>query len=238
MKGPGGSTVSGTGASKGSTLVPVADSTKFNVGDTITIGSGVTTDTGTITAIGNGLVTLKSALNNGHASGEQITTTGGTAVLYQDLDLPQDACASGRVMRFGISSEPSLTTGQDPFVTGLSATGRLTSAASTSAFYGQPLVAWTPALGAQNYQVQWSQKPIGASSAYPFKAAGSIMTTSTSAVLPLTPGTWYYRVRGFDYNLPTGVQQMSWSDPQQLVVTKPTFKLAPVTKRKFKIVHP
>ena len=27
-------------------------------------------------------------------------------------------------------------------------------------------------------------------------------------------GTWYYRVRGFDYNLPTGVQQMGWSDIQ------------------------
>ena len=49
-------------------------------------------------------------------------------------------------------------------------------------------------------------------------------------------GTWYYRVRGFDYNLPTGVQQMGWSDPEQLVVTKPTFKLAPVTKKKFKVV--
>jgi hypothetical protein len=238
VTGTGGSTVSGAGASKGSTLVPVADPTKFNVGDSITIGTGLTTDTAAITAIGNGLVTIKSALNNGHAAGEPITTTGASAVLYQDLDLPQDACASGRVMRFGINSEPSLTTAQDPFATGLSATGRLTSAASTSAFYGQPLVAWTPALGAQNYQVQWSQKAPGATSSYPFKAAGTIMTTSTSAVLPLAPGTWYYRVRGFDYNLPTGVQQMSWSDPQQLVVTKPTFKVAPVVKKKFKIVHP
>ncbi len=34
-------------------------------------------------------------------------------------------------------------------------------------------------------------------------------------------GTWYYRVRGIDYNLPTGVQQMGWSDPEKLVVTKP-----------------
>jgi hypothetical protein len=62
------------------------------------------------------------------------------------------------------------------------------------------------------------------------------MTTSTSAVLPLGPGTWYYRVRGFDYNLPTGVQQMSWSDPQQLVVTKPTFSVSTQPKKQFKIV--
>ena len=86
--------------------------------------------------------------------------------------------------------------------------------------------------------MQWSQKAPGATSSYPFKSAGTIMTTSTSAVLPLTPGTWYYRVRGFDYDLPTGVQQMAWSDPQQLVVTKPTFKVAPVKKNKFKVVKP
>jgi hypothetical protein len=238
VSGGGASTVSGQGASKGSNLVAVADTTQFSVGDTITIGSGINSDTGTITALGNGLLTLKNPLNSGHASGEPISTTGSSAVVYQDLELPQDACASGRIQRFGISSEPSLTTAQDPFATGLSQTGRLTSAAETPAFYGQPLVAWTPALGAQNYQVQWSQKAPGATSSYPFKSAGTIMTTSTSAILPLTPGTWYYRVRGFDYDLPTGVQQMAWSDPQQLVVTKPTFKVGPVKKNKFKVVKP
>jgi hypothetical protein len=234
----GASTVVGPGASKGSTLVPVADATQFTVGQTVTIGSGVTSDTSAITAIGSGLVTVQTALNNGHAAGEPVTTTSAGGVVYRDLELPQDACAAGRVQRFGIASEPSLTTAQDPFATGLSSDGRLTSAATTSAFYGQPLVAWTPALGAQNYQVQWSKQAPGATSSYPFAAAGSIMTTSTSSVLPLTPGTWYYRVRGFDYNLPTGVQQMSWSDPEQLIVTKPTFKLAPVVKRKFKVLKP
>jgi hypothetical protein len=234
----GASTVVGPGASKGSTLVPVADATQFTVGQTVTIGSGVTSDTSAITAIGSGLVTVQTALNNGHAAGEPVTTTSAGGVVYRDLELPQDACAAGRVQRFGIASEPSLTTAQDPFATGLSADGRLTSAATTSAFYGQPLVAWTPALGAQNYQVQWSKQAPGATSSYPFAAAGSIMTTSTSSVLPLTPGTWYYRVRGFDYNLPTGVQQMSWSDPEQLIVTKPTFKLAPVVKKKFKVLKP
>ena len=62
------------------------------------------------------------------------------------------------------------------------------------------------------------------------------MTTSTSAVLPVpTPGTWYYRVRGFDYNLPTGAQQMSWSDPEKLVVTQPKFKIVTAPKTKFKV---
>jgi hypothetical protein len=56
-------------------------------------------------------------------------------------------------------------------------------------------------------------------------------------VLPLRPGTWWYRVRGFDYNLPTGAQQMGWSDPQKLVVSTPKFKVvaAPTKKRKFKV---
>ena len=47
----------------------------------------------------------------------------------------------------------------------------------------------------------------------------------TSAVLPLKPGTWYYRVRGFNYSLPTGAQQMSWSDPAKIVVAKPKFRV-------------
>jgi hypothetical protein len=53
------------------------------------------------------------------------------------------------------------------------------------------------------------------------------MTASTSVVFPkeLGPGTWWYRVRGFDYSLPTGAQQMSWSDPASLVVATPKFKL-------------
>jgi hypothetical protein len=44
-------------------------------------------------------------------------------------------------------------------------------------------------------------------------------------VLPLKPGTWYYRVRGFNYALPTGAQQMSWSDPARIVVAKPKFRV-------------
>jgi hypothetical protein len=162
----------------------------------------------------------------------------GLSIVYRDLELPQDVCAAGRVQRFGIESEPSLTAAQAPFATGLSSTGRLTSAVKTSAFYGQPLVAWTPALGAGIYQVQWSKKR------YPFVAetdprtsTKGFLTSSTSSVLPLTPGTWWYRVRGIDYNLPTGVQQMSWSTTQKLVVSAPKFKVVSTSpkKRTFKV---
>ena len=76
--------------------------------------------------------------------------------------------------------------------------------------------------------MQWGK------TAYPFvptvpggaKDSG-ILTSGTSAVLPLAkePGKWWYRVRGFDYSLPTGAQQMSWSEPAMVIVTKPTFRI-------------
>jgi hypothetical protein len=77
------------------------------------------------------------------------------------------------------------------------------------------------------YEVQWSKKR------YPFKAepnpqnqnALGTIVLGTSVVLPLKPGTWYYRVRGFNYGLPTGAQQMSWSDPARIVVAKPKFRV-------------
>lgn len=239
--GAAGTTVASPGASKGSTVVPVADSSQFQVGVTVTIGSGLVSDTSTVTAVGGGSITLGTALQFGHAIGEQVVVVG-NAVIYQDLELPQDVCQGDathppRIERFGIASEPSLTTAQVPFVTGLSVTGRLTSAAKRPTFYGQPLVAWTPALAADIYQVQWSK------TRYPFVPAPDprtnllgILTFATSSVLPLSPGTYWYRVRGFDYNLPTGVQQMSWSDPQQLVVSTPKFKLAPAPAKKFKVI--
>jgi hypothetical protein len=160
-------------------------------------------------------------------------TPAGAANTYQDLELPQDVCAAGRVQRLGISSQPSLTAKQQQFATGLSATGRLVSAAQTPKFYGQPLVAWTAALGASAYEVQWAHH------VYPFAARGARYTFGTSAVLPLRPGKWYYRVRGFDYNLPTGAQAMAWSTPTKLVVTAPKFRVTSVrhrSRRHFRVV--
>jgi hypothetical protein len=182
-------------------------------------------------------LTVSPALVAAHPAGEPVVRGGGS-LAYVDLELPQDVCAAGRVQRFGISTEPTLTTAQSPFATGLSSTGRLVSAAKTPAFYGQPLVAWTPALGADIYQVQWSKTK------YPFvpendprTSTKGYLTFSNSAVLPLTTGTWYYRVRGFNYNLPTGVQQMGWSDPEQLIVAPPKFKVTTTAKKKkFRIV--
>ncbi|HXH88639.1 MAG TPA: hypothetical protein VNI55_08545 [Gaiellaceae bacterium] len=141
-------------------------------------------------------------------------------VEYRETELPQDACQGGRVMRFGKTSPPVLTSGSArPFASGLSPTGRLVSAVrSKPSFYGTPLVAWQPALGAQDYEVQWSK------TGNPFKPVGNLKTPATSALLPLTPGTWYYRVRGFNTLLPKR-PQMAWSDPTALTITAPTFRV-------------
>ena len=215
--------VVGAGAQKGDKDVPVANTQGISAGDVVQIGSGPTADTATVDAVSRSQLTLASALANPHPVGETVTRTSGV-VVYHDLDLAQDACAAGRVERFGKASEPSLTSSNEVFATGMSVDGRLTSARHTTAFYGQPLVSWTPALGANAYEVQWSKTQ------YPFKpeafgTANGYVTTGTSLVLPVAPGTWYYRVRGFDYSLPTGSQQMSWSDAAKLVVAKPKFKI-------------
>ena len=139
---------------------------------------------------------------------------------YYDMDLAQDVCAAGRVQRFGISSQPSLTGGSGrAYASGLSASGHLVSGAHTAKFYGQPLVAWTPAVNAWGYELQWAKH------AYPFNAVGTHLTFATALVLDLKPGTWYYRVRGFDYNLPTGAQEMGWSTPTKIVVARPRLKI-------------
>ena len=91
---------------------------------------------------------------------------------------------------------------------------------NTGAFahYGSPLVTWDPASGAVGYEVQWSR------SSYPWRSAGSIRTPATSAMLPLAPGTWYYRVRGINDSL-RGNQMMSWSAPTSIAITRPSFKV-------------
>jgi hypothetical protein len=225
-------TVGSSGSKAADTSLPVSSGAGFSAGDTISIGVGGTAETATLTSVSGDTLTLAAATKFGHGAGEPVVRTGGSLV-YQDLELPQDVCAAGRVMRFGKASEPSLTSSGQLFATGLSSDGRLTSAVHTTAFYGQPLVSWTPALGAEAYEVQWSKAK------YPFtpEAAPSgglgFMTFATSAVLPVGPGTWWYRVRGFDFSLPTGAQQMSWSDPARLVVAKPKFKIVvPTTTSK------
>jgi hypothetical protein len=223
--------VGAAGAKALDVSLPLTSAAGINPGDTVMIGTGATQESGVVTSVSGNSITLAVGLKFGHGLGEPVVRSGGSFE-YQDLELPQDVCAAGRVMRFGKESEPSLVASGQLFATGLSSDGRLTSAVHTTAFYGQPLVSWTPALGAEVYEVQWSKIQ------YPFTpqptSAGTlgILTSSTSVVLPVGPGTWWYRVRGFDYSLPTGAQQMSWSDPAKLVVAAPKFKLVGTTAPK------
>ena len=137
--------------------------------------------------------------------------------LYRETELPQDACQSGRVMRFGKATPPIVTSTTRPFASGLSPKGRLISAArATPTFYGTPLVAWESVLAAQEYEIQWSK------SANPWRPLGSLVTGATSSLLPLEPGSWYYRVRGYNHSF-LKRPQMAWSTPTALKVSKPTF---------------
>jgi hypothetical protein len=141
-------------------------------------------------------------------------------IVYYDQDVPQDACAAGRIASFGKVSEPVVTANGLPYASGLSTKGRLFGASSKRpVFASSPLVAWQSALGASAYEVQWSK------SAYPWRPEGNLFTFSTSANLPLKPGAWYYRVRGIDLSLPNGSAQMSWSDRLPIVIAKPKFKV-------------
>lgn len=222
------STTTAAGADIGATTLTVAGAAGFASGDVVVVGNSSNSETLTITAVNGNTLTFATATKQGHGIGEPVVRSSGN-LIYRDLELPQEVCASGRVMRFGKSSEATLVSAGTPFISGLSPKGRLTSAASSSSsFYGAPLVAWTPALAADAYHLQWSKtrspfRPVNAS--YNGGESAGFLTWATSAVLTLAPGTWYYRVRGVSFRLPTNAQFMGWSDPVRIVVAKPTFRV-------------
>ena len=50
----------------------------------------------------------------------------------------------------------------------------------------------------------------------------SFLTGPSSAVLPLRPGRWFYRIRGVNDSLP-GIQAMSWSTQVPIRIAAPKF---------------
>ena len=139
---------------------------------------------------------------------------------YFDAEVPQDACASGRVMAFGKASSPVVAGQGTAYASGLSPSGRLIASSGNKAFYGRPLVAWLPAPGADTYEVEWSP------TRYPWRAVKRVAVDGgTATTLPLKPGTWWYRIRGLNSALPDGHQFMSWSPPLRLAVAKPKFRV-------------
>src|SRR5262249_5699477 len=125
--------------------------------------------------------------------------------IYSDVELPQDACQAGRVGVFGKDSQAAQTAGGGPYVSGLSPKGRLLQqAGARPTVFATPLVAWRPAVGATEYEVQWSR------TSYPWRTRGSKRTVATSTVLNLAGGKWYYRVRGLNA-AQVGTPAMTWS---------------------------
>ncbi|HVV59048.1 MAG TPA: hypothetical protein VHC45_11860 [Gaiellaceae bacterium] len=149
------------------------------------------------------------------------TDPSSAALRYVDLELPQDACAAGQVWPFGVQSAPVTTSSTTPLASGLVAATRVASAATrVPGFQELPLVTWRPAPGAASYEVQVSRK------LYPWKTAWARSTDATSAVLPLTKrsvGTWYYRVRGRNPDLPAAAAAMAWSKPVAIRITGDRF---------------
>jgi len=139
---------------------------------------------------------------------------------YWDVETPQDACQSGRVATFGKDSHPAITTSGSPYLSGLAPNGRLLAQAGRRpVVYSSPLVAWQPVVGATQYEVQWSRVK------YPWRKRGSTKTYATAAVLRMTPGLWYYRVRGLNA-AQVGTPAMTWSAPVAVTVARPTFKIS------------
>ena len=146
--------------------------------------------------------------------------TSDNKVKWYEAEVPQDTCGAGRLLSFGKLSEPVLAASGAPYVSGLSPDGRLQPARrARPSFYGVPVAAWMPALGADQYEVQWSRK------VYPWKPEGNVITVATAAELSMKPGLWYYRVRGLSSTLPTGARQLAWSDPVRLRISGPRFKV-------------
>jgi hypothetical protein len=233
-------------AKSGDTQLVVNDVLGFGAGATVVVGDGETQELALIVKVEGRVITFSGPLVFFHEVGERVFFAQ-SLVDYHELDMPQDACAAGRVQAFGKTNEPAVTVSGAPFVTGLSPTGRLVQAAgSNPSFYGSPLVAWKPALGADEYQIQWSP------SRYPWRPVDPItkdryekLTFATSALLdrkivtqngaqrgPLPPGTWWYRVRGLDFSLPGTARAMSWSKPVMVRITKPKFSVVGKNKKK------
>jgi hypothetical protein len=210
-------TVLAVSAAVGSTTITVVDSTGMVAGDTLQIGPGP--ERALVQSVNGNVITLVSGLTGFHAAGEAVVRPSG-GVKYYDAELTQDACSHGRMLTFGKSSQPAVTGQAAPFASGLSPEGKLVAAASSKPkFYGQPLIAWQPTLATDQYEVQWSR------TRYPWRTAGSKLTWATSLTLPLSPGTWYYRVRGIDSLMTGSKPQLTWSTPVKLVVTKPRFRV-------------
>lgn len=137
---------------------------------------------------------------------------------WVDAELPQDVCATGRVLGFGKKVKAVVTSSPTPLVTGLAPDGTLlTGGVKRPVVYSTPLITWLPAIGATSYEVQWSR------TGDRWRAEDKVVTHVTSAMPGLTTGKWYYRIRG------VGQTPTVWSSPVAVTVAAPTFRVVPTT---------
>jgi hypothetical protein len=219
VAGQGSFTTLSQAATVGSTTLHVGSAAGFSVGDLLKLGSPPAAEDVIVTAISGTTITVAAGIKAAYAAGAALGLPAGS-IEYRDTELTQDACASGRMLTFGKTSQPVVTGTNAPFISGLSPNGRLFSAKKTRpAVYGTPLIMWQPALGADYYEVQVSRH------LDPWIKAGSGQTAGTSMTLPLPAGLWYYRVRGINTSVPGNKPQMAWSDPVAVRIAAPRFRV-------------
>ena len=113
-------------------------------------------------------------------------------------------------MSFGKVSQPIVTSSGTPFLSGIGPTGRNVAAVGPRAVvFSSPIAAWQPVAGATKYRIEMSR------TSYPWHAVETFGTPATSIVLPLTTrdaGTWFYRVRAINQNLPAGARALGLVD--------------------------
>ena len=195
---------------------PSPRSRGISKGSTLTIGAGDNAELALVDSVTGSVVTLSSPLTRSHGSGEKVAQ--GTQIEYRDAELPQDACANGRVMAFGKQSAPVVAGGSTAFASGLSPKGRLVASVEP-----QDVVLRSAArrLEARTRCRRLPGRMV--EEGIPVEGRRLVATQSTSALLPLKAGRWFYRVRGVNALLPGSAKAMSWSTAQQLTLARPVF---------------
>src|SRR4029077_19811732 len=97
-------------------------STGIVAGDVVRIGTPG--ELAVVKTVTGSQITLVSALGNSYLPGDLVDRLSG-GVSYEDAELTQDACASGRVLTFAKESEPVVTGTAAPYASGLSPDGKL-----------------------------------------------------------------------------------------------------------------